>query len=73
MTFSVNRLGLSMVVAVALVSFVFPNRAGAAPICTSTAFGTTCVDPTGSCLVANYPNHGPATCLRNPIGSIPLG
>ncbi len=72
MSFSLNRLGLSMVVGVALGSLAFPNQASAAPICTSTPSGTTCVDPTGSCLIANYPDHGPATCLRNPIGSIPL-
>ena len=74
MTFSrpVIRLCSSVVLAVAVVIVTLPTHAGATPICTSTPSGTTCVDPTGSCLIANYPNHGPATCLRNPIGSIAL-
>lgn len=41
--------------------------AHATPVCTSTPSGTTCVDPTGSCLIAIYPRFGPASCLRNPI------
>ena len=57
-----------MLVAVSFVTLVAPARADAAPICASTPSGTTCVDPAGSCLIANYPNHGPAVCLRNPIG-----
>ena len=70
MTFarSLERLGLASAVAASFVTVVLPTRAAAAPICISTPSATTCVDPTGSCLVANYPNQGPAICLRNPIG-----
>lgn len=69
MTFtrSFERLGLSMAVAASFGTVALPTQAAAAPICASLPSATTCVDPTGSCLVANYPDHGPATCLWNPI------
>jgi len=56
------------IVALAVVVSGLFNPAQAQPVCGSTPWGTTCADPTGTCLVANYPKVGPATCLRNPIG-----
>lgn len=44
--------------------------AQAEPICASTLWGTSCADATGTCLIANYPNHGPATCFWNPVGPL---
>lgn len=64
------RMALTLSLAVATLGAGLAPPAAAAPICTSTPSGTTCVDPTGACLVAFYPRVGPASCLRNPIGPI---
>lgn len=56
--------------ALSFVGVSFVGSAHAAPVCTPTPSGTTCVDPTGSCLVTFYPRFGPALCLVNPIDPI---
>ena len=64
-----NRIRLAAAVALSLpiLGAALTVPAAAAPVCATTPSGTTCVDPTGTCLVAFYPRLGPATCLRNPI------
>jgi hypothetical protein len=67
---SLIRVGLPVVLASQLLGIGFAGRASAAPVCATTPTGTNCVDPTGTCLITFYPNHGPALCLKNPIGGI---
>lgn len=62
------RASIGTAVAVLVILGGGAGPARAEPVCATTPWATTCADPTGSCLVTNYPDHGPAVCLRNPLG-----